>query len=144
AYLGGWVDYVVQRVVDVIQAIPPIILLVGVIIVLDKSITHILIALALRTAIVNSRVARSATLSVKAEAYIQAAVSMGCGRARIMAAHFLPNIAATMLVVATVTLGSNVLAEASLSFLGYGIPPPEPSWGGMLDAASRRFMTTAP
>jgi peptide/nickel transport system permease protein len=144
AYFGGAVDYVLQRVVDMVQSIPPLILLISILIVLGPSITNVIIALAARTAFVSSRVSRGATLSVKANPYIEAARTVGCTNSRIIWRYLLPNIFAPMIVVATINLGGNILAEASLSFLGYGVPPPEPSWGGMLSADGRRFMFQAP
>jgi peptide/nickel transport system permease protein len=144
AYAGGPADYMLQRLVDVLQSIPPLVLLIGILIVLGPGVTHIIVALAFYTAFVSSRVARGSALTVLNNAHVDAARAVGAGHLRIMIRHLLPNIFGPMIVIATVNLGVNILAEASLSFLGYGIPPPEPSWGGMLGADGRRFMVSAP
>lgn len=144
AYFGGVTDYVVQRVVDTVQAIPGLILLISVLVILGPSITNVVLALAFRSAITTSRVVRSATLAVLANPYIEAAKVVGARDLRVMTLHLVPNIIPPVIIVATVQFGGAILAEASLSFLGYGVPPPTPTWGGMMSAEGRTFMLAAP
>ena len=144
SYFGGVVDYVVQRCVDTIQAIPGLILLISVLVVLGPGITNVVIALAFRSAITTSRVVRGATLGVLANPYVEAAKVLGAGHLRVMLQHLVPNIIPPVIIVATVQFGGAILAEASLSFLGYGVRPPTPTWGAMMSAEGRVFMIPAP
>lgn len=144
AYFGGWVDYFVQRLVDTVQAVPALILLISVLVILGPSITNVMLALALRASITTSRVVRSASLSVMANPYVEAAKLLGASNLRLMARHIVPNIIPPVIIVATVQFGGAILAEASLSFLGYGVPPPNPTWGGMMSAEGRTYMIAAP
>jgi peptide/nickel transport system permease protein len=144
AYFGGAVDYGVQRLVDSVQAVPGLILLISVLVVLGPSVTNVVLALAFRSAITTSRVVRGATLGVIAHPYVEAAKVLGGSDLRIMARHVVPNIIPPAIIVATVQFGGTILAEASLSFLGYGVPPPTPTWGGMLSAEGRAYMIAAP
>ena len=144
AYFGSFLDYFVQRVVDAVQAIPPLVLLIGILVVLGPSITNVIIALSVRQAFVSSRVIRASVLSVMANPYVEVARVIGASHARTMFFHILPNVLATVIVLATVSIGGNVIAEASLSFLGYGVPPPSPTWGGMMSAEGRAYMLAAP
>ena len=132
AYFGGAFDYLVQRVVDAVQAIPGIILLIVIMTVLGVSLSHIVIALAIPAAISDSRVMRSATVQINSSEYVSAARALGATDLRIMFQHILPNIVSPIIVVASLGFGRFILAESTLSFLGYGIVPPAPSWGGML------------
>jgi len=143
-YLGGPLDYISQRMVDTIQAIPPTIFLLGVVIVLGPSTTNVMAALAVRTAISLSRVIRGTVLSLKTEQYIEAARAIGASELRILVRHLLPNIVSLIIVLVSTTVGGLILAEASLSFLGYGVPPPTPSWGGMMSSEGRTYMIVAP
>jgi peptide/nickel transport system permease protein len=104
----------------------------------------VVIALAMRSAITASRVIRSATLSVLANAYVESATVLGAGHIRVMLRHVAPNILPAAIIMATVQFGGAILAEASLSFLGYGVPPPTPTWGGMMSAEGRIYMNAAP
>lgn len=144
AYVGGWYDYGVQRFVDTIQALPGLILLVTILVVLGPGLWNVIFALSFNSAIVGSRVMRGATLGVANEMYVDAARAMGATHFRMMFRHLLPNIVPTVIVVYSLGFGNVILAEASLSFLGYGIPPPTPSWGGMLAADGRSYMFAAP
>lgn len=144
AYFGGWYDYAVQRFVDTIQALPGLILLVTILVVLGAGLWNVIFALSFNSAIVGSRVMRGATMGISNEMYVDAARAMGATHFRIMLRHLLPNIVPTVIVVYSLGFGNVILAEASLSFLGYGIPPPTPSWGGMLAADGRSYMFAAP
>lgn len=144
AYFGGWFEYLVQRLVDAVQAIPGLILLIVIMSVLGVSLPNIVIALALPASISESRIMRSATVSIASSDYVDAARALGAHDIRIMFRHILPNIMSTIIIVASLGFGRFILAESTLSFLGYGIAPPAPSWGGMLAAEGRAYMFAAP
>ncbi|MFN8559732.1 MAG: ABC transporter permease [Dehalococcoidia bacterium] len=143
-YLGGSVDAVVQRFVDTAQAIPPLIMLIGIMIVLGPSVMNVIIALSVRGGLGLSRVIRGSVISVRAAPYIEAARSIGMSELRIILAHVLPNIVPTIVVLISTSIGGYIVAEASLSFLGYGVPPPAPTWGGMMSADGRLYMLVYP
>ena len=143
-FRGGWVDYILQRLVDTSQAIPPLILLIGVMVVLGPSIQNVILALAFRQALSVSRVVRSAVLAIRTNAYVEAAQTLGAGQVRILLRHIIPNVVPVIVVLVSSSIGGLIVAEASLSFLGYGVPPPTPSWGGMMSAEGRLYMLTAP
>ena len=143
-YFGGVFDYVLQRFVDVSQAIPPLILLIGMMVVLGPSINNVVLALALLQSLSVSRVIRGAVIAVRSSQYIEAARVIGASHARTMALHVLPNVLPTVIVLISTSIGGIIVAEASLSFLGYGVPPPAPSWGGMMSAEGRTYMIVAP
>jgi peptide/nickel transport system permease protein len=144
AYFKGTFDLVFQRVVDATQAIPGLILLITIVSILGNGMWNVIFALALPRMITGSRIKRAAALSVATQDYVLAAQASGAGNMRIMVRHVLPNIMATVIVVISLGLGGYILAEASLSFLGYGIAPPAPSWGNMMALDARRYMITAP
>ena len=143
-YMGAKLDYFVQRFVDTAQAIPPLIFLLGVLLVLGPRTEYIILALGLRTGLSLSRIVRGSVIDLKAEDYVEAARSFGASDARILAFHVLPNIFALIIVLVSTTIGGLIVAEASLSFLGFGVPPPTPSWGGMLSVDGRIYMLAAP
>lgn len=143
AYAGGWVDYVVQRVVDAVQAVPAVVLLLGIVVALGPSLASIVLALSVRSGIVSSRVIRSATLGVRSADFIAAAESVGATRMRVILRHLAPNVVPIALVLGSVSLSANIIAEASISFLGFGLKPPEPTWGRML-SDGRTYMLSAP
>lgn len=144
AYFGGLFDYFVQRVVDAFQAIPGVILLISIMVVLGGSIPNVIIALAIPAMIRDSRIMRGASMSISRSEYVMAARALGASDLRIMAQHVLPNIASPIIVVASLGFGGFILAEATLSFLGFGVQPPAPAWGGMLSAEGRAYMFAAP
>jgi peptide/nickel transport system permease protein len=144
AYFGGTWDLVVQRVVDAWLSFPYLIIILSVMAVLGPGLGNVVISLALLLSATNSRVIRGATLSAMQQTYVEAARAMGCGHARIIVRHLLPNVAATIIILATIGLGAVILAESALSFLGFGVPPPHPSWGGMLSGSGRTYMFRAP
>jgi peptide/nickel transport system permease protein len=144
AYFGGVVDYAIQRVVDGVQSIPGLVLLIGLMVVLGPSLRNVIIALAFFGIWGSSRVIRSATLAVKANAYMDAARVIGCSHWRTMLVYIIPNIMPIVIVGVSITIGNVIVAEASLSFLGYGVPPPSPSWGGMMSSEGRAYMLSAP
>ena len=144
AYLGGAYDIVVQRVVDAWISFPALVVILSLIAALGPGIVNLILALSILGAAGASRVIRGATLSVMASPYVEAARALGAGHLRIVALYVLPNVMATILILATIGLGQVILAEAALSFLGFGIPPPYPSWGSMLSGSGRSFMYYAP
>lgn len=144
AYFGGVVDFVVGRIVELVQALPSIVLLITLLALFGDSVTTIGVILGLVSGVVSSRVIRGATLGVKAQPFVDVARSIGCTPLRIMFRYLLPNVFPIVLVLATINIGQAIIAEASLSFIGRGVQPPTPSWGGMLSSEGRRFMVSAP
>ena len=132
AYVGGVVDLAIQRLVDAMMAFPPIILALGLVAVLGGSANNVIIALLVILLPGTIRVIRSQVLSIKELDYTLAATAIGAGSIRIMLRHILPNVVASYIVLGTITLGFAIIIEASLSFLGVGVPPDVPTWGGML------------
>jgi peptide/nickel transport system permease protein len=144
AYFGGAWDLIVQRVVDAWLSFPYLIIILSVMAVLGPGLGNVVLSLAVLIAATNSRVIRGATLAVMQHSYVEAARAMGCGHTRIIVRHLLPNVTATIIILATIGLGAVILAESALSFLGFGVPPPHPSWGGMLSGSGRTYMFRAP
>jgi peptide/nickel transport system permease protein len=132
-FFGGRLDAVLMRIMDVFFAFPAILLALTLVVVLGTNQRNIILALGVIYMPQFARVARAATLSVKGEAYIEAARAVGNGDGRLVARHLLPNIFSPIIVQATVTVAFAILAEAGLSFVGLGIQPPNPSWGAMLN-----------
>ena len=143
-YLGGATDYIMQRLVDAAQAVPPLIMLIGIMIVLGPSITNVIIALAVRGGLTGSRVIRGAVLGIRQYPFVESARAVGASHTRVMLQHILPNIFPIVLITLSLGIGGNIVAEASLSFLGYGVPPPDPTWGGMMSAEGRLYMLVNP
>lgn len=144
AYFGGKYDILVQRFVDAWMAFPGLLLLLTIMSLTGPGLNNTLIVLGISFGIQNSRIIRGITLSVKENAYVEAAQAFGCKDTRIILRHLIPNVAATIIIVATVGLGNLILIEASLSFLGMGVPPPHPTWGGMLSMQGLSYMYQAP
>jgi peptide/nickel transport system permease protein len=143
-YFAGGYDTVVQRVVDAWQAFPFLIIVLSLMAVLGPGRLNVILALGVAGAAGASRVIRSATVAIVGNPYVEGARALGCGHLRILARHVLPNVAAPIIILATIGLGSAILAESALSFLGFGVPPPYPSWGGMLSGSGRSYMYQAP
>lgn len=143
AYFGGVADSASQRLVDVLMSLPPILLALSLMAALGQSVNNVIIALAILLTPTAARTLRSVALSIKEGPYVEAARAAGCTHWRIIFRHVLPNSFATYIVLFTVNVGYAIVVEAALSFLGFGAPPDEPSWGGMLTAGTQA-MTTAP
>ena len=143
-YVGGWVDLTVQRFIDMLQALPTLILAMAMAAALGPSITNTMIAIAIPKLPSIARVIRANTLSLREMPFIEAARAMGMSEMRIALRHILPNTLAPLIVLATAGLGSAILVEASLSFLGLGVPEPHPSWGRMLSESAAEYARTAP
>ncbi|HWV34124.1 MAG TPA: ABC transporter permease [Thermomicrobiales bacterium] len=142
-YAGGMVDAVIMRLVDILFAFPGLILAIVIAGLLGPSSRNAMIAIGIIYTPAFARVIRSSVLTVQNEPYIEAARVAGSASPRLIWHHVLPNIVAPLIVLVTVYLSSAILAEAGLSFLGLGTQPPEPSWGGMLNAA-RLYMEINP
>ncbi len=143
-YIGGKFDLIVQRFVDAVMCIPGLVLLMIIISLIGPGMWQVIIVLGLRWGIACSRIMRGAVISVKENVYVMAAVAIGCPTSRILTRHILPNIMAPIIILFTTQVPSIILTEAALSFLGYGIPPPAPSWGSMLSGSARSYMFMAP
>jgi peptide/nickel transport system permease protein len=143
-YLSGWVDLVFQRVTDVLQALPLLVLALVMTTALGPSLPNVIIAIAIPLIPTVSRVIRANTLALRELPFVEAAKSIGMSEMRIALRHVLPNTLAPLIVLATAQLGSTILTEASLSFLGLGIPEPYPSWGRMLSESAAEYVRTAP
>jgi peptide/nickel transport system permease protein len=144
AYLGGAYDIVVQRVVDAWMSFPALVIVLSLLAALGPGLLNLILALSILGAAGASRVIRGATLSTMQSPYVEAARALGAGHVRVILRHLLPNVTATIIILATIGLGTVILAESALSFLGFGVPPPYPSWGGMLSGSGRSFMYHAP
>lgn len=143
-YFGGGLDIVVQRVVDAFMCFPLLLVALTLMALIGPGLGNVILALGLVMAVRDSRVIRSAVLSVKGNLYVEAARALGAGHGAMMLRHIAPNVFAPMIILATVNIGSVILIEAALSFLGFGVPPPRPSWGGMLSGAGLVHMLRAP
>jgi peptide/nickel transport system permease protein len=143
-YLSGWVDLVFQRVTDMLQALPLLVLALVMTAALGPSLPNVIIAIAIPLIPTVSRVIRANTLALREQPFVEAAKSIGMSEVRIALRHVLPNTLAPLIVLATAQLGSTILTEASLSFLGLGIPEPYPSWGRMLSESAAEYVRTAP
>jgi ABC-type dipeptide/oligopeptide/nickel transport system permease subunit len=131
-YFGGWTDAVLMRIADIVLAFPELIFAILVAAMLGAGLVSVIIALSLAWWPGVARLARSLTLSLRGEAFLDAAVACGTSSGKILLRHVLPNIAPALIVRASIGVGFIVMAEATLSFLGIGVQEPTPSWGGMI------------
>ena len=141
-YYGGKVDAVISRIVDDVLAIPFVLLAIAIIAILGASLQNIVLAVALRTWTVYTRVVRGEVFALKESDMVTGAKAVGSGTLRILLVYLLPNVFSSCIVVATIYLGRVIIIESSFSFLGMGVPPPTPTWGGML-ADGRGFLDTS-
>ncbi|MBM3573876.1 MAG: ABC transporter permease [Alphaproteobacteria bacterium] len=142
-YCGGWVDALLQRITDAMLAVPFLILAIALAAFLGPNLTNAMIAIGISTMPIFIRLTRGQVLSVKVEDYVEAARAVGNSHPRIAVRHVFPNVVAPLLVQATLSIATAIIAEASLSFLGLGQQPPAPSWGSMLNVA-KNFLSQAP
>jgi glutathione transport system permease protein len=141
-FFGGWLDGALMRLMDVLLAFPGIILAIGVVAVLGPGIDNVIYSIAVFSVPVFARLVRGSTLSLKQTLYVQAARSIGVGRAALMLRHILPGAMPGVIVYASLRLGTSILTAASLSFIGLGARPPSPEWGAML-ADGRSYLGVA-
>ena len=143
-FLGGRVDLAVQRFVDAWMAFPGLLLLLTIMSIVGQGLLQIIVVLGIAGGIGGSRVIRSAVLGVKENDYFQAAQAVGTRTSQILVRHVVPNIMAPIIIIFSINVGGVIIAEASLSFLGFGLPVKVPSWGGMLSREGRQYMEQAP
>jgi len=143
-YLGGGFDLLMQRLMDIMQSLPLLVMALVMAAALGPSLQNTIIAIAIPLVPSVARVVRSSTLSLREQPFVEAARAVGMGELRIAVRHVLPNTLAPLIVLGTAQLGSAILVEASLSFLGLGIPEPYPSWGRMLSESAAEYVRTAP
>ena len=143
-FLGGRLDLVVQRFVDAWMSFPGLLLLLTVMSITGRGIVQLIVVLGVVGGIPASRVVRGAVIGVKENAYFQAAEVIGSATWKTLVRHVLPNIAAPIIVIFSINIGAVIITEASLSFLGFGLPLQVPSWGGMLSREGRQYMEMAP
>jgi len=143
-FLGGRFDMVTQRFVDGWMSFPDLVILIVVVSVIGPGMPQIIGTLGLLLGIAGSRIIRSAVVSVRENMYVHAAQSIGASTGRILWKHILPNVIPPIIVLFTTRVGAVILAESGLSFLGLGVPPPAPTWGGMLSGSGRTYMFQGP
>ena len=143
-FFGGKFDIVVQRFVDAFMCFPSLFLYLTVMSILGRGLLQVILVLGIISGIRSSRIVRSAAIAIKENVYVEAATAIGAPTRRILLQHILPNIMAPIIIIFTISMGGMILMEATISFLGYGIPPPIPSWGRMLSDQGRRYMLIAP
>ena len=143
-FLGGKVDLVVQRFVDAMMCFPPLFLYLTIMSILGAGLGQVILVIGVTWGILSSRVVRSAVIGIKENMYVEASRAIGASDLRILLRHVLPNVMAPIIIIFSLSMGGMIIAEASLSFLGFGIPPPTPSWGGMLSGPGRQYMLEAP
>ena len=143
-YFGGKFDLIVQRFIDAWLVFPDLILLILLVALTGPSLWNIVFILGLQYGLGGSRSVRGAVIGIRQNAYIEASQAVGVATPRILLKHVLPNVAPFLLVLVTTRMPGMMLAESGLSFLGLGVPPPAPSWGGMLSSAAMSYMLRAP
>ena len=144
AFYGGTIDTVIQRFMDAILSFPTLILALTIVATLGPSLNNVVLAVGFASIPRSSRVVRSQALAIRELDYVSAAKAIGASDVRVMFIHIFPQVVAPWLIVASAGLGGAILAEAGLSFLGLGVPQPEPSWGGMLSGRARDYYSVAP
>jgi peptide/nickel transport system permease protein len=141
-YIGGKADFLIQKLVEVVWAFPPLLLGITIMAFLGQGLTNLIIALVAQRWIPYCRVVRGQALSLRERDFVMAARCLGATRSQIIGRHILPNLIQTSLVIGTFAMASSIIAEASLSFLGVGVPPEIPTWGTML-ADARIYISTS-
>jgi ABC-type dipeptide/oligopeptide/nickel transport system permease subunit len=142
-YFGGWIDSIISRFTEALLAIPFLILAIALAAFLGPSLTNAMLAIGISAAPIFIRLARGQVLGIRKEDFVVSAQALGASHTRIILSHIVPNVIPPLIVQATITIATAIIAEASLSFLGLGLQPPNPSWGSMLSTA-KNFMIQAP
>jgi peptide/nickel transport system permease protein len=143
-FFGGWFDLLVQRLMDIMQSLPLLVMALVMAASLGPSLSNTIIAIAIPLVPNVARIIRSNTLSLREMPFVEAARAIGMSETRIAVVHVLPNTLAPLIVLATAQLGSAILVESALAFLGLGVPEPHPSWGRMLSESAAEYVRTAP
>jgi len=143
-YFGGRTDMLIQRFVDAWMTFPDLVLLIVVISIVGPGVTQIVVILGCLYGIAGSRIIRGSVIGIRENMYTHAAQSMGARTIHILWFHILPNVMPIVIVLFTTRVGAVILAEAGLSFLGLGVPPPAPTWGSMLSGTGRTYMYLGP
>jgi peptide/nickel transport system permease protein len=143
-YLGGWIDLAAQRLIDILQSLPLLVMALLMTASLGPSLKNTSIAISIALIPSSARVVRSTTLSLREQPFVESAKAIGMSEVRIAFRHVLPNTLAPLIVLGTAQLGATILIEATLSFLGLGVPEPHPSWGRMLSESAAEYVRTAP
>ena len=143
-FFGGWFDLLVQRLIDIMQSLPLLVMALVMAASLGPSLQNTIIAIAIPLVPSVARVIRSNALSLREMPYVEAARAVGMSEVRIAVTHVLPNTLAPLIVLGTAQLGSAILVESALSFLGLGVPEPHPSWGRMLSESAAEYVRSAP
>ncbi len=143
-YFGGKTDILLQRFVDAMMCFPSLVFYLTVMAIIGPGLVKVIVILGIHTGVVRSRVIRGAVIAIRQNVYLEATKAIGVSHTRAIFKHVLPNVLAPIITIFAVASGFMILAEATLSFLGFGVPPPAPSWGGMLSHAGRKYMYDAP
>jgi peptide/nickel transport system permease protein len=142
-YFGGWVDHLIMRITDILLAFPYLLLVIAIVSMLGPSLMNAIIAIGVRMIPEFARLVRSVVLSIRSKEYVLATRAVGASNLRIIFHHVLPNCTAPMIVQSTLLMAGAILAESTLSFLGLGTQPPDPSWGTMV-SRGREYLITYP
>src|SRR6266699_2097010 len=143
-YLGGWIDLAAQRLIDILQSLPLLVMALLMTASLGPSLKNTIIAISIALIPSSARVVRANTLSLREQPFVESAKAIGMSEVRIAFRHVLPNTLAPLILLGTAQLGATILIEATLSFLGLGVPEPHPSWGRMLSESAAEYVRTAP
>jgi peptide/nickel transport system permease protein len=143
-FFGGWLDLLVQRLMDIMQSLPLLVMALVMAASLGPSLSNTILAIAIPLVPTVARTIRSNTLALREMPFVEAARAVGMSETRIAVQHVLPNTLAPLIVLATAQLGSAILVESALAFLGLGVPEPHPSWGRMLSESAAEYVRTAP
>ena len=141
-YYGGWLDGLVMRLADIQLSFPYLLLAIAVMALLKPTLANLILVLALRSWVVYARTVRGSVLVATQREFVEAAAALGASDRRIIARHITPNVMAPIIVISSFQMAELIIAESSLSFLGLGVQPPTPSWGGML-SQGREYLTSA-
>ena len=142
-YFGRWIDMIIMRFMDLLLSLPPLLLALAIVAALGSSLINVVMAISISVIPVFGRITRGLTLSLKEFAFVESARAVGAKHSRIMLRYILPNAMSTIIVMATLNLGTAILTESSLSFLGLGVRPPSPTWGNII-ASGRGYLGIAP